>query len=93
MLVADAICSSEDFATTFRQEIAAIFPEHPLERLPRPTNLHRQVRRFRAGDVWSAASRSGNPPAALEGRVRQVEPELEALKLGDHYAVLFSNTI
>ena len=40
VLVADAICSSEEFANSVRQEIAAIFPEHPLERLPPSDDIY-----------------------------------------------------
>ena len=32
-LFADALCSREAFANSFRQEMAAIFPDKPLERI------------------------------------------------------------
>ena len=34
MLLADSICASKAFTESFRREMAAIFPKHPLERIP-----------------------------------------------------------
>ncbi len=92
VLVADAICSSEEFANSVRQEIAAIFPEHPLERLPASDDIYtdkyggfelktlerREPQRQAPGGPLKAATRRGRGP------------KLEGGELGDHYAVLFS---
>jgi Domain of unknown function (DUF4159) len=91
VLFADAICSSEEFANAFRQEIAAIFPEQPLERLPATDELFSD--KFGGFDLRTISRREPQrqtPGAPLKANVRQVEPDLDALKLGDRYAVIFS---
>ena len=91
VLFADAICSSEEFARSFRQEMAAIFPEQPLERLPATNEVFSD--KFGGFDLKTLARREPQRQAQggpLKSVTRQVEPELEALKLGDRYAVLFS---
>ena len=34
MILADSICANKAFTESFRREMAAIFPDHPLERIP-----------------------------------------------------------
>ena len=34
MILADSICANKAFTDSFRREMAAIFPNHPLERIP-----------------------------------------------------------
>jgi hypothetical protein len=92
MIFADAICASQAFNESFRREMAEIFPKNKLEPIP-------------AGDpLWSttyggfdlhivkrrdpdAASGRGRP---LSASVRQVPPELDGVKFGDRWGVVFS---
>jgi hypothetical protein len=91
VLVADAICSSEEFANSMRQEMAAIFPDHPLERLP-PTDdvFSDKYGGFELKTLERRDPQRQAPGGPLKAHVQQAEPELEGLKLGDRYAVLFS---
>ena len=91
VLVADAICSSEEFANSMRQEMAAIFPDHPLERLP-PTDevFTDKYGGFALKTLERRDPQRQAPGGPLKAHVQQAEPELEGLKLGDRYAVLFS---
>ncbi len=91
VLFADAICSSEEFANSFRTEIATLLPDHPLERLPASDPIFSGE--FGGFDLKNVARREPQrqaPGGPLKSNIRQVEPELEAVKLGDRYAVIFS---
>ena len=91
VLFADAICSSEEFANSFRKEIATILPEHSLERLPVADPLFSdKYGGFELKAVSRREPQRQNPGGPLKSNARQVEPELEAVKLGDRYAVIFS---
>ncbi len=90
MLFADAICSSREFAESFGREMAAIFPESKLERIgPRSGIFTPEY----GGDDLSVVGRrepqrAGDGP--LKSQVREGEPYLEGIKLGERLAVVFS---
>ncbi|REK19144.1 MAG: DUF4159 domain-containing protein [Planctomycetota bacterium] len=90
MLVADAICSSRAFSDAFAREMAELFPEHKLERIPPDHPIFGTD--FGGDDLDQVErrvpQRAGNGP--LESLVRLGEPYLEGIKLGDRYAVIFS---
>lgn len=91
MLVADAICSSGEFNESFTREMAAIFPEQKLERIPPTHPLF--TTQFGGEDLSSVERREPQRGAAdgpLRSQVRAGEPYLEGLKLGERYAVIFS---
>ncbi len=91
MLFADAICSSREFAEAFAREMAAIFPDQQLVRIPATDPLFSTTY---GGDDLSLVERRepqrGAADGPLRSQVSQVEPYLEAIKLGDRYAVIFS---
>ncbi|MEX2114746.1 MAG: DUF4159 domain-containing protein [Pirellulales bacterium] len=91
MLFADAICSSREFSEAFTREMAAVFPEQPLARIPAKDPLFTTTY---GGDDLSLVGRRepqrGAADGPLRSQVSQVEPYLEAIKLGDRYAVIFS---
>ncbi|MEX2091489.1 MAG: DUF4159 domain-containing protein, partial [Pirellulales bacterium] len=90
-LMADAICASKPFATAFRRELAATLPNHPIERIPPDDPLFTtayggyDIRRVMLRDPETA--NAARPTAA---RTRQTEPQLEGIRLGDRWAVVFS---
>jgi Domain of unknown function (DUF4159) len=91
MVLADAICSSREFSEAFAREMAALFPEQPLARIPPGDPIF--TPEFGGDDLSSVERRepqqaAGNGP--LKSQVRAGEPYLEGLKLGDRYAVIFS---
>ena len=93
MLFADAICSSREFNEAFAREMAAMFPEQQLERIRAATIrcfTHRSSAATicRSSRVASRSARAADGP--LTSQVRDGEPYLEGLKLGDRYAVIFS---
>jgi len=91
MLFADAICSSREFNESFAREMAALFPDQRLERIAAKDPIFSTE--F-GGEDLSVVSRrepqraTGDGP--LKSQIREGEPYLEGLKLGDRYAVIFS---
>jgi hypothetical protein len=91
MLFADAICSSREFSEAFAREMRALFPEHKLQRIAANDPLF--TSQYGGDDLASVARREPQRGAAdgpLTSQVREGEPYLEGLKLGDRYAVIFS---
>jgi hypothetical protein len=90
-LLADSICASSAFTKAFRREMAQIFPEQSLERIPPTDSL---LTTAHGGyDLHLVEVRDPQPVAddrPLAARVRQIEPQLEGIKLGDRWAVVFS---
>jgi hypothetical protein len=90
-LMADAICASKPFATAFRRELAATLANHPIERIPPDDPLFTtayggyDIRRVMLRDPETA--NAARPTAA---RTRETEPQLEGIRLGDRWAVIFS---
>ncbi len=91
MLFADAICSSREFNESFAREMAELFPEHKLERIP-PN--HPMFTPALGGDDLSVVERRepqrGTADGPLKSAIRPSEPYLEGIRLGDRYAVIFS---
>jgi hypothetical protein len=90
-LLADAICGSKPFATAFRSELAATLPGHSIERIPPDDPLFTSA--FGGYDIRQVTLRD---PEATDGerplaaRTRQVEPQLEGIRLDGRWAVIFS---
>ena len=90
-LLADSICASEEFVRAFRREIEAVFPGKKLERIPISDPIYSEA----AGgfDIRQVARRDPVAQRAdepLRARERQVEPELEGIKIDGRWAVIFS---
>jgi hypothetical protein len=89
MVLADAVCASPAFNSAFRREMSDMFPETSLARIPTDHPLF--TPRYGGFDLRSVTRRD---PQRGEGRaeasLRKVEPELEGLKLGHRYAVIYS---
>lgn len=91
MLFADAVCGSEEFARAFRSEMAKVFPDAPLERIPIDNPLF--TPEYSGFDIQKVSRRDpqqGDPTGPLKAEYRQVEPDLEGIKIGDRYGVVFS---
>ncbi len=89
-LLADSICAAPAFSKAFRDEVAAILPDHPLEPIPADDPM------FSAADYGGYDIRQVTlrEPAGGDGplgvRKRQIPPKLEGVRLGDRWAVIFS---
>jgi len=91
MLLADSICASRAFSESFRREISAIFPNRKLEPIPVSDPLLSTA--YGGIDLRMVSRR--DPEATgragpLEAVVRKVPPDLEGLKFGEHWGVIFS---
>ena len=90
-LFADSICASKPFASAFRRELKATFPEVSLRRIPVTEPLFAadaggyDIQKVNRRDP--AQQQAGQP---LRPRVRHVEPELEGLQIDGRWAVIFS---
>lgn len=91
MLIADAICSSSAFGHSFQHEMATIFPQSKLETIPDDDPILTPA--FGGGDITRVTRRDlksvlrGSPTTLT---TRPSPPKLEAIRLGDRYAVVFS---
>ena len=91
MLFTDSICASSAFTDSFRREMALIFPNEKLDQIPRDDPL--LTTRYGGFDL--ATVRRRDPQRGAEGdplraAVREVPPDLEGIRLGDRWAVIFS---
>ncbi|MCX7700768.1 MAG: DUF4159 domain-containing protein [Gemmataceae bacterium] len=86
LLLADACCGSEEFDQSFRKAMQELFPDARLEPIP-------------LGDVLFSAGLNGSAIQQVRcrrrenGRVtelRQVRPELEGVRWGDRWVVIYS---
>lgn len=90
-LLADAVCSSPAFTRSFRREMREVFPSAGLARIPADDPLLTPA--FGGGDVRRVSRRrmrSLSAPAGVLPAVVEEEPRLEAIQIGDRYAVIFS---
>jgi hypothetical protein len=90
-LFADAICSSKEFSDSFALEMKAVLPDKVLERIPTEDGLFGT--QFGGDDLRTVERREperSTPNGPLKSLVREVEPYLEGIKLGERYAVIFS---
>ena len=96
MVLADSVCASPKFTKSFRNEMKLIFPNQALERIPATDplwttkyggyDLHTVSRRD-PGEKQAAGKSGGGPSTAT---TRRVPPDLEGVKFGDRWGVVFS---
>jgi hypothetical protein len=90
-LMSDAICASKPFAAAFRRELAAALPNHPIERIPPDDPLFTTA--YGGYDIRQVMLRDPESTSAVKptaARLRKSEPQLEGIRLGDRWAVIFS---
>ncbi|MBS0209160.1 MAG: DUF4159 domain-containing protein [Planctomycetes bacterium] len=90
-ILADSICSSPEFTNAMRQEMAAVFPDHPLERIPPAHPMF--TKKYGGFDVRTVSLREAQPAAGGGPRkliTRDGPPDLEGIKIDGHYGVIFS---
>ena len=91
MLFADAICASKAFSDSFRREMEIIFPGRKLERIPAADAIFTTT--YGGSDLRTVSRRDPEhaaPGAPLEAATHKVPPDLEGIKLGDRWGVVFS---
>jgi hypothetical protein len=91
ILVADSICASTTFAESFRAEIAAMFPDQKLVRLPAEHPLY--SRQYGGYDVSSVSLRDPlirGEGASSAAKVSKTAPYMEGLEIDGRLAVVFS---
>jgi hypothetical protein len=91
MLFADSICASRAFTDSFRQEMAVIFPQNKLERIPADDPL--LSAKFGGFDLKIVTRRDPQDRGAkapLSATLKKVAPDLEGIKFEDRWGVIFS---
>lgn len=91
MILADSICANPAFTASLRREMAAIFPDRKLERIPASDPLLTTT--YGGFDLQSVSRRDPEPGSRggpLKAAIRKVPPDLEGVKLGDRWGVIFS---
>jgi hypothetical protein len=92
-LIADSICANRDFTAAFRREINELFADQNIKLEPIPADNPMFTTQFGGYDLSQVSrrepsNRADNGP--LAAKTRKGAPELEGLKIGDRYAVIFS---
>jgi hypothetical protein len=82
-LFAEACCGMPAFDAAFRKLMAELFPNAPLETIPPSSPLL-------DGQVGFKIDRVATSPRLAEEQPALAAPQLEGLKLGDRYAVIYS---
>ncbi len=77
MILADSICANKAFTESFCREMAAIFPDHPLERIPADDPLLTTTYGFDLSKVSRRDPQPGGANGPLNVVVRQVPPDLQ----------------
>jgi len=91
IVFANAICASRRFTDAFRREMDATFADRPLAPIGKDDPLFsRQYGGFDLATVGRRDPQRRSPGEPMRDVVRQVAPELEAIRLGDRYGVIFS---
>ena len=89
-LLADSVCASQPFTDAFRKEFSAALPDHIIEAIPNDDPLF-SASTYGGFDLRRVTLRS---PTAGEGplssKKRAVPPQLEGIRIGDRWAVIFS---
>ena len=90
MLMADAICGSPAFRESFRREMEAIFPQKPLEPIPSADPMLTPT--YGGFDLSLVTRRDPQQRGGgqLQATLRRVPAELEGIRFGDRWGVIFS---
>ena len=89
-LMADSICASRTFTQSFRAEMKAIFPAEPLARIPPEHPIFSD--QYGGYDITTVSRRDPQvgTDQPLRARIRSTKPDLEGIRFGDRYGVIFS---
>ncbi|HEY6563192.1 MAG TPA: DUF4159 domain-containing protein, partial [Pirellulaceae bacterium] len=91
VLLADSICGSPDFADAFRREMAAVFPERPLQRVPPGHPLFSdKFHGFSLARVRLNRPQARGAEEPLTRRSEDTTPFLEGILVDEQYGVVFS---
>ena len=90
-LFADSICASPQFTQSFRREMEAIFPAHPLRRISAKHPMFSgDFRGYKIGNVQLRDPQMRGKEDRLDAKIESTTPFFEALEINDRIAVIFS---
>jgi hypothetical protein len=92
VLLADAICASEAFARSLRDEMEAVLPDHPWRDIPPSHPMF--TSEFGGYDLSTltirAPQRRAASDAPLQARTQRTVPRLEGIEIDGRFVVIFS---
>lgn len=91
MLMADSICAGRAFTKSFRREMKTIFPDKKMERIPADDPM--LTVKYGGHDLRVVSRRdpqSGSGDKQLKDKISKVPLNLEGIKFGDRWGVVFS---
>lgn len=90
-LFADSICASPQFTQSFRREMEAMFPAHPLRRISAKHPIFSgDFRGYKIGNVQLRDPQMRGKEDRLDAKIESTTPFFEALEINDRIAVIFS---
>ena len=89
-LLADSVCASQSFTDAFRKEFSVALPDYTIESVPDDDPLFSAATYggYDLRRVTLRAPTAGKGPLSAEKR--KVPPQLEGIRIGDRWAVIFS---
>jgi hypothetical protein len=89
-LLADSVCASQSFTDAFRKEFSVALPTYTIESVPDDDPLFSAATYggYDLRRVTLRAPTAGRGPLSAEKR--KVPPQLEGIRIGDRWAVIFS---
>lgn len=91
VMFADACCGSKTFDKSFREEVAKLFPNHKLQRIPVTHELFKST--FGGHDLPKVKRReidTSQTDKPLDPVIREVEPFLEGIEIDGRYVLVYS---
>jgi hypothetical protein len=86
-LFADACCGSKEFDKSFRNLAAKLYPDKKLERIPLDDFLYSEQLNGKAIGLVKCRRETANGTAA---EFEDIQPELEGIKVGNRWTVIYS---
>lgn len=89
MLFADACCGAQQFDKSFREFVAALYPDTPLQQIPVDHDMFsakvgREIKTLRRRTSQRDAK------GAVQAEIRNLDPFLEGVEMGGRYVIVYS---
>jgi len=82
VVFAEACCGRKGFDSSFREQMKKVFPESSLEKIPQSDSIFKMPNNIQTLEITPALAGKIGKPIML--------PELEAIKIGNYYGVIYS---
>jgi hypothetical protein len=90
VLIADSCCGSKPFDTSFRDLVEQLYSDKKLERVPPDHEMFTEAVGFDIRRVKRRVFEADQPGQPLVTQIREGEPLIEGVKVGERYSILYS---